>query len=295
MARTRRGRKSDSTGDLVEVEAVAAPMDKDEIKRAAKERLKRAEAELRRLERKERKSERRIAARDRRTDRRLRRIEAAQKSPVWPVLVTVLALNALAAAIAVYNFFRPGGLLATSVLVPDAGHWEFVAYILIAAGLASSLVLGRNPTVDFQQRARLAFGYYVSVAIVLAGVGLVLAILLAPLEDIEIDLERTAWWLAIATVVGTATAAALYVASFVSGSRLFFRAGYHWAMGALVAWSVCGAILLGVVVAARLGVVFELGLGLSVAAALGVLFAVPVLVGTMVLEGALERLGRHAH
>jgi hypothetical protein len=295
MARRRGARKADGTGDLVDVEAVAAPLDRDEIRKAARERLKRADAELRRLERKERRSERRIAARDRRTDRRIRRIEVAQRRSPWPVLVTVLALNAVASAIVVYNLFGQDGLLATSILVPDAGQWEFVAYLLIAAGLASFLALDRSPTVDFQQRARAALGYYISVAMVLAAVGLLMALVLAPIEEMGLDLERLASWLAVITAAGGAAALVVYVASSVRGSRLFFRAGYHWVMGALLAVTLCGALVLGVVVAARLGVVFELGLGLSVATSLGVLFAGPGLVWTMVLEGAIERGATQPH
>ena len=161
MARLRLGRGKGRAEELVVPEAGARPAPtREEQRRAAKKRLARAEAELERLEGKERRADRRIAARDRTVDRRLRRIESARGRRVWPLVAAIVALNAVASGLAVIHMFWPDLLLGEGVLVPDAGQWEFVAYLFIVCALASLAFIAYHPLAELHRRVRLAMSMY---------------------------------------------------------------------------------------------------------------------------------------
>ncbi len=273
-------------------------------------RLKGAEADLRRLERKERRSERRISARDRTVDRRLHRMEAARRWPVWPLVAVVIALNAVASGLAVSHMFWPDGWLGGGVLLHQAGQWEFVAYLFITCAVVSAAFIAYQPLVDLHRHLRLAMSWYVSLAIIATVFGMLMATLLRPVEDLEVDHVAVAWTLAGVAMAATAAAVALYVLSGLRGSRLPATRSYHIAMGALVTVIACALVVLSIVVVPAVDTAHDegldqsepgptpgewnltmtnAGLGLAIAGAVGVLFALPALAGAMAAEFLLER------
>ena len=305
----------DRPGELVVSEAAPAqPPSREEQRKIAERRLARAEADLARLERRERRGERRASARDRTVDRRLRRMEAARSRPVWLLLATVLALDAVASVLAVINMFWPGLWLGEGVLMPEAGQWEFVAYLFIACAVASMAFAAYSPMAELQRRLRLVMSWYISVAIIVTAFGLLMATLLRPVEDLDVDHGAVVSWLAVLALAGMSIATVLYLLEGAEGSRLGSTRGYHIAMLVLVAISACALIVIAVFIVpavdrARGGYLatgewvvglvnspmISAGLGLALLGAMGVLFALPALAGAMATEfllGLREAEGR---
>jgi len=309
MARLRLGRGKGRAEELVVPEAGARPPPtREEQRRAAKKRLARAEAELERLEGKERRADRRIAARDRTVDRRLRRIESARGRRVWPLVAAIVALNAVASGLAVIHMFWPDLLLGEGVLVPDAGQWEFVAYLFIVCALASLAFIAYHPLAELHRRVRLAMSMYVSMALIASTFGMLLATFLQPVEDLDIDHVSIAWKLSLVALAGAAAVAILYMVSGLRGSRLASTLGYHVAMGVLLAVVAGAMVLLLIFIVPAIdrvgynhleaesplaGGVYSpmtiAGLGLTLVGAIGMLFALPALAGAMAAEFLLGR------
>ena len=271
----------------------AAKQAKAENEREVKRRLREAEADLRRLQRTEKRADRKAARRGRAVERRIRRVEEAMRQPVWPMVALVLVLNALASTLAIWHMFWPDSFVYSGVLAPDAGQWELASYLFIGTCLGTGAMLALTPTVDFQRRARSAMAVYLAVALLATLVGLLTAMALRPLEDVQADLRVAVVRLAIVAAATGVPAVAIWLVAGLRGSRLHFHAAYHWTLGILTAVASCALIVLPFMAIAEERMMSQVGLGLAVAGAVGIMFPLPVILGTVAAERVLEgRVGQ---
>jgi len=188
------------------------------------------------------------------------------------------------------------------------------APLFIACAVASMAFAAYSPMAELQRRLRLVMSWYISVAIIVTAFGLLMATLLRPVEDLDVDHGAVVSWFAVLALAGMAIATVLYLLEGAEGSRLGSTRGYHIAMLVLVAISACALIVIAVFIVpavdrARGGYLatgewvvglvnspmISAGLGLALLGAMGVLFALPALAGAMATEfllGLREAEGR---
>ena len=264
--------------------------------REATKRLKNAEADLRRLEKKERKARKAEIKRQRAIEKRLARIELSKERRPYTLISFLITTNGIAAAFAVILLLYPDWSLYDPIFYADSAHWEMIAVSLIAGGIGSVLLLAGNPSQEYQDRARMSFYIYFGAGLCIMFTGALVALVLEPLLDWEMDWDLVLMVLALVSAGAGITLLVVYYASRSGGSRWFLSARYHQVMGVMTAVLVIGLIMLGLFFLASEDMMFDVGLAMMVVGGLTMLFPLPVLVASFSIEryedvGAIAAIG----
>ncbi len=252
--------------------------------REATKRLKMAETDLKRLEKKQKKVLKVEKRRQRLIEKRLARIEMSRQRHPYSMIYLIITTNCIAAAFAVILLLFPEWHLYDPLFFQDSAHWEVVAIAFLAGGTGSVLLLAGNPSQEYQDRARMYFFLYFGLGLCIMFSGALVALVLEPLQDWEMD-----WELALIVVSLTAAGAGLtllvvYYASRSGGSRWFLSGRYHGVMGIMTAVFVVSLILLGLFYLASEDLMFDVGLAMTVTGGLVMLFPLPGLVAVFAIE-----------
>jgi hypothetical protein len=252
--------------------------------REATKRLKTAEADLKRLEKKEQKAIKAEMRRQRAIEKRLARIELSRERHPYTLISFLIATNGIAAAIAVILLLFPEWRLYDPIFYQDSVHWEIIAISFIAGGVGSVLLLAGNPSQEYQDRARMSFYVYFGVGLCLMFSGALVALVLEPLQDWEMDLEMTLTVLFFVAAGSGLTLLVVYYASRSGGSRWFLSGRYHGIMGTMTAVFVVSLILLGLFYLAMEELMLDVGLAMMVVGGITMLFPLPALVASFSIE-----------
>jgi len=252
--------------------------------REATKRLKTSEADLKRLEKKEQKARKAEMRKQRAIEKRLARIEVSRERHPYTLISFLIATNGIAAAIAVILLLYPDWYLYDPILYPDSVHWEIIAISFIAGGVASVLLLAGNPSQEYQDRARMSLYVYFGVGLCIMFSGALVALVLEPLQDWEMDLEMVLTVLSFVAAGSGLTLVVVYFASRSGGSRWFLSGRYHGIMGTMTAVFVVSLILLGLFYLAREELMLDVGLAMMVVGGLVMLFPLPGLVAVFAID-----------
>ncbi len=252
--------------------------------REATKRLKTSEADLKRLEKKEQKALKAEMRKQRAIEKRLARIEISRERHPYTLISFLITTNGIAAAIAVILLLYPDWHLYDPIFYQDSVHWEIIAISLIAGGVASVLLLAGNPSQEYQDRARMSLYVYFGVGLCIMFSGALVALVLEPLQDWEIDLELVLTVLSFVAAGSGLSLLVVYYASRSGGSRWFLSGRYHGIMGTMTAVFVVSLILLGLFYMAREELMLDVGLAMMVVGGLVMLFPLPGLVAVFAID-----------
>jgi len=252
--------------------------------REATKRLKTAEADLKRLGKKEKKAQKAEIRRQRGIEKRLARIEMSRQRHPYSMITLIITTNCIAAAFAVILLLFPEWHLYDPLFFQDSAHWELVAVSFIAGGTGSVLLLAGNPSQEYQDRARMSLFVYFGVGLCIMFSGALVALVLEPLQDWEMDWGLALIVLSLVAAGSGLTLFVVYYASRSGGSRWFLTGRYHGVMGTMTAALVVTLILLGLFYLASEDLMFDVGLAMTVAGGLVMLFPLPGLVAVLAIE-----------
>ncbi len=252
--------------------------------REATKRLKMAEADLKRLEKKEQKALKTEMRRQRAIEKRLARIEMSRERHPYTLMSFLIATNGIAAAFAVILLLFPDWRLYDPIFYQESAHWEVIAVSFIAGGVGSVLLLAGNPSQEYQDRARMSFFVYFGVGLCIMFSGALVALVLEPLQDWEMDWELVLTVLSLVAAGSGLTLLVVYYASRSGGSRWFLSGRYHGVMGTVTAVFVVSLILLGLFYLASEELMLDIGLAMMIVGGLVMLFPLPGLVAVFAVE-----------
>jgi hypothetical protein len=252
--------------------------------RESTKRLKTAEADIKHLNKKEQKAIKAEMRRQRSIEKRLARIELSRERHPYTLISFIIATNGIAAAFAVILLLFPDWRLYDPIFYQDSAHWEVIAISFIAGGVASVLLIAGNPSQEYQDRARMSLFVYFGVGLCIMFSGALVALVLEPLQDWEMDWEFMVTVLALVAAGSGLTLLVVYYASRSGGSRWFLSGKYHGIMGTMTAVFVVTLILLGLFYMAWKDLMFDIGLAMMVVGGLVMLFPLPGLVTVFGLE-----------
>ena len=263
--------------------------------REAKRRLKQAEADLERVKRREARVERGIDRRERAGDRKLASIERSRTRRTSPLVLALTIPHGIATAMAIIHLLELELKLYEPLLYKPSAHWEVVAFCYLGSVIASMALVATSPSSEYQTRARRALQVYFSLGLVITMIGLLLAGILTPMEDMDLD-----WWFLIwaSLIIIAAVVISMPIAYHFAHyriSRWHLTSSYHRTMGTLAAILVVALFLLPMFYLAKQEWMVEVGLAMVMAGSLGMLFPLPALVGTFVVDlepGAWGRFSR---
>ncbi|MCK4971248.1 MAG: hypothetical protein KAS77_11985, partial [Thermoplasmata archaeon] len=252
--------------------------------REATKRLKTAEADLKRLKKKEQKALKTEMRRQRAIEKRLARIEISRERRPYTLISFLITTTGIAAAFAVILLLFPEWRLYDPIFYQDSAHWEVIAISFIAGGVGSVLLLAGNPSSEYQDSARMSFFVYFGVGLCIMFSGALVALVLEPLQDWEMDWELLITVLALVAAGSGLTLLVVHYASRSGGSRWFLSGRYHGVMGTMTAVFVVSLILLGLFYLASEELMLDVGLAMMIVGGLVMLFPLPGLVAVFAIE-----------
>ncbi|MCK5253668.1 MAG: hypothetical protein KAQ96_11995 [Thermoplasmata archaeon] len=252
--------------------------------REATKRLKMAEADLKRLEKKEQKAKKAEMRRQRGIEKRLARIELSRERSPYTLMSLLITTNCIAATFAIMLLLFPDWRLYDPIFYQDSAHWEVIAVSFIAGGVGSVLLIAGNPSQEYQDSARMSLFVYFGMGLCIMFSGALVAMVLEPLQDWEMDWEMVLTVLSLVAAGSGLTLLVGYYASRSGGSRWFLTGRYHGIMGTMTAVFVVSLILLGLFYLASEELMLDVGLAMMVAGGLVMLFPLPGLVAIFAIE-----------
>lgn len=257
--------------------------------REAQRRLRRAEADIRRLERREARQRKGRVKDLRAADRRLARRERSKRVGPLSMVALLSVLTGVAVAVIMLSLWWPDQPLYDPVLYRSSVHHEVVIWCFAASTAAGLVILSRNPSPEYQDRARSSLQVYFSIGLISVFSGLLLAHVLEGIEPEGVDWEAAIWVLLYVLAASAGSTAAVYAAGRLAGNRAFLSGRYQLAMGALTAVFLVGLVLLPFLYLPYMGWMLEAGTSLIWAGLLMMAFSAPLLLGTLLVEWQAAR------